>query len=722
MHQRRRRPHRKLWIGLAAMPIVGLLANPALGEPGEVPGEQERTQPERPAPSMSRITERKGDPVRQMLQRTRINGARLRLAPAFSVDPLKVDQVRMRYNPAAVNELEINHIAERVHEITPTGKRAGRKYLDEHGNQVDPVQETKKYVHQLLQAPLAQRDAIIERQQTFAEIHRDRGLQNALEKVKQTADRLKWERHYKAVYKNEEVQQLENAKLLVDYVEAVNEVGRKLGDHSAAPLKRLAAFGQQMEADPRYVKLRKFIKDFYQADGGYNLGEAIAELQRMLNWNPKNTSPLNQVPNRHAFNRYARSVLEAADRIVSEPPYQKMLPDEPREVGKVNSVQQMDERTQTYTKELLGQMSDTTDVTGFISKNDAKFAAVIEYLLTVFKEFRDANAPAKIDMGTLPEELGFITAISRLHREWDGKGAGLVQPEILDNHERSRTANITSGINTSLLLSPDLRMDQIVDNDVISGPEENLFVLTGPNRGGKTTYVRQVGQHYWTSHLGMFVPVAKEAENQSAELSLTDKIFTSLSVTDNTRAGESHYSAELRRVAEFMLEDRPTSDTLLLFDEFANGTDQAEGVRATTLVLQNLSKRGATTYLTTHKHEIADKIDQGRKVSEALKANDPSMLPPGIKPEEVVLGGLNLGIGIKEIGNHQIPTYRIKRDARAPSLGHLLAEEKQLTRDTLEHHFFNDLFRTRQLRPGDTRDNVYRQLEQLFAENGSSDD
>jgi DNA mismatch repair ATPase MutS len=92
---------------------------------------------------------------------------------------------------------------------------------------------------------------------------------------------------------------------------------------------------------------------------------------------------------------------------------------------------------------------------------------------------------------------------------------------------------------------------------------------------------------------------------------LTDNILTSLGVRDSGAREQNHYEAELLRANRLL---QPSDSTkaatpysLVLIDEFANGTGHKEGVKRTEIVFNHLGRLGATWYLTTHKEELAER-------------------------------------------------------------------------------------------------------------------
>ena len=230
--------------------------------------------------------------------------------------------------------------------------------------------------------------------------------------------------------------------------------------------------------------------------------------------------------------------------------------------------------------------------------------------------------------------------------------------------KRELRAEILGSINTTLIEK--LGTENVIPNNIISDKNNNLFVITGPNNGGKTTYIRQVGQMYWLAHMGMGIPA------ESAELSLIDSIFTSFNTEDNTAEGTGLYLTELKRISQFSKpsdgQPKMTPYSIVFFDEFANGTDHEESVNRTKIVLEYLSKKGVTAYFTTHKHEIADMVEMGE-----------------------LAGAVNLAPEVKLNGSSIENTYRILQNSREKSYGYILAEAMGITPESLSAYLMEEV-------------------------------
>jgi len=131
------------------------------------------------------------------------------------------------------------------------------------------------------------------------------------------------------------------------------------------------------------------------------------------------------------------------------------------------------------------------------------------------------------------------------------------------------------------------------------GQEGSFAVLTGPNMGGKSTYLRQVGLIHLLAQAGFFVPADK------AELGLVDRIFTRIGASDDLARGESTFMVEMREAS--LIARKATSKSLVLVDELGRGTATADGLSLARAIAEWLhDKRGCRTIFATHFHELVD--------------------------------------------------------------------------------------------------------------------
>ena len=138
-----------------------------------------------------------------------------------------------------------------------------------------------------------------------------------------------------------------------------------------------------------------------------------------------------------------------------------------------------------------------------------------------------------------------------------------------------------------------------VPNDARLDPEaEQLLVITGPNMGGKSTYLRQVALITLLAQMGSFVPAAE------AEVGLVDRIFTRVGASDNLVGGESTFMVEMRETANILAGLTPRS--LVVLDEIGRGTSTFDGISIAWAVAEHLhdAPERPRTLFATHYHEL----------------------------------------------------------------------------------------------------------------------
>ena len=141
-----------------------------------------------------------------------------------------------------------------------------------------------------------------------------------------------------------------------------------------------------------------------------------------------------------------------------------------------------------------------------------------------------------------------------------------------------------------------------IPNDCELDPERcQIVVLTGPNMGGKSTYLRQVALITLMAHAGSFVPAAE------ATISLTDRIFTRVGASDMLARGESTFMVEMTETANILHHATPRS--LVILDEVGRGTATFDGLSLAWAIVEHLHdrpERAAKVLFATHYHELTD--------------------------------------------------------------------------------------------------------------------
>ena len=181
---------------------------------------------------------------------------------------------------------------------------------------------------------------------------------------------------------------------------------------------------------------------------------------------------------------------------------------------------------------------------------------------------------------------------------------GYVRPEFV----ASSTIDIVDGrhpVVEALLGS------SFVPNDLHLHEDDDRFVvLTGPNMGGKSTYLRQAALLVILAQIGSFVPA------RAATLGVVDRIFTRIGAGDDLASGQSTFYVEMAEMAAILR--RATNRSLLLVDEVGRGTGTIDGLAIAQAVCEFLLERetrGPLTLFATHFHELVALADRWRLVA-----------------------------------------------------------------------------------------------------------
>ena len=150
--------------------------------------------------------------------------------------------------------------------------------------------------------------------------------------------------------------------------------------------------------------------------------------------------------------------------------------------------------------------------------------------------------------------------------------------------------------------------DEVVPNDITFDSETSIFVLTGPNRGGKSVVTCAVGLAQAMMQLGMFVPAAE------AVISPADGIFTHFPTGSDDTIDKGRLGEECARLMSIF--DKISESSLVLLDESLSSTGSYEASYIAAEVLAGLAKFRCRCLFSTHLHELAAEIDSINEKSE----------------------------------------------------------------------------------------------------------
>lgn len=140
-------------------------------------------------------------------------------------------------------------------------------------------------------------------------------------------------------------------------------------------------------------------------------------------------------------------------------------------------------------------------------------------------------------------------------------------------------------------------------NDISLSDKEHLHLITGPNMGGKSTYMRQTALIVLMAHIGCFVPAT------SAEIGNIDRIFTRIGASDDLASGRSTFMVEMTETANIL--HNATANSLVLLDEIGRGTSTYDGLSLAWACAEHLAvKTKALTLFATHYFELTELADK----------------------------------------------------------------------------------------------------------------
>lgn len=135
-----------------------------------------------------------------------------------------------------------------------------------------------------------------------------------------------------------------------------------------------------------------------------------------------------------------------------------------------------------------------------------------------------------------------------------------------------------------------------IANDTLLTPENSLLLITGPNMGGKSTYMRQTALIVLLAHMGSFVPAT------SARIGPIDRIFTRIGASDDLSTGRSTFMVEMSETANIL--HHATAHSLVLLDEIGRGTSTFDGLSLAWAVAERLAELKSYTLFATHYFEL----------------------------------------------------------------------------------------------------------------------
>jgi DNA mismatch repair protein MutS len=215
-----------------------------------------------------------------------------------------------------------------------------------------------------------------------------------------------------------------------------------------------------------------------------------------------------------------------------------------------------------------------------LAREKLLYEAILDALLPVVPTLQTiARAIAQLDL-----LAGF--AESALKRNW-------CKPEFAEETQLTVTGGRHPVVENELSQSA----ETFIANDCRLAEERRLLLITGPNMGGKSTYMRQVALIALLAHIGSYVPAER------CVLGPLDRIFTRIGASDDLASGRSTFMVEMTEAAAIL--HHATNQSLVLMDEIGRGTSTFDGMALAFAILRHLiEKNRSLTLFATHYFEL----------------------------------------------------------------------------------------------------------------------
>lgn len=248
-------------------------------------------------------------------------------------------------------------------------------------------------------------------------------------------------------------------------------------------------------------------------------------------------------------------------------------------------------------------------------------------------------------------EIEFVTKATDLIIRLRERGCTLCNPEIRPMDEK--TYSVTGLLNPVIALKVD---SELVANDFRFDNDGMFFVITGPNRGGKSVITTAVGLSFAMAQLGL--PITAE----SAVLSPCDGIFTHFPASSEDTVDKGRLGEECARLGQIF--DKITKNSLVLLDESLSSTGSYEGAYIAAELLSAFSLIGCRGIFSTHLHDLAASVER-------------------VNSETLPQGGIKIDNLVAEIVNGQRSFRILRKMPDGKSYARDIAEKYGLSLDTI---------------------------------------
>lgn len=259
-----------------------------------------------------------------------------------------------------------------------------------------------------------------------------------------------------------------------------------------------------------------------------------------------------------------------------------------RKINGINdSMVELDDRNSPFMPPLFKDLSELLDATS---------RPIVEAL----RKYTQVNSQFLI---SLKQDIAFYLGAVRMVKRMQDADLAICQPNILPQVERQTHLNSLYNINLALqqLYSKERDPKAIIGNNVTFDDEGRIFVLTGPNQGGKTTYTQAIGLAQMLFQAGLHVPA------HSAQMSVVDTIYTHFAKEERPNLEAGRLGEEAKRLNDIF--QQATRYSLVLLNESLASTAAGESLFLARDVVRAFRLLGVRAVFATHLHELAASAD-----------------------------------------------------------------------------------------------------------------
>ncbi len=252
------------------------------------------------------------------------------------------------------------------------------------------------------------------------------------------------------------------------------------------------------------------------------------------------------------------------------------------------------ERKQTLVNAERFTTPELKELEGKVLDAEEKMLAIERELFQELRTFTASHATRIRETASAIAELDVMAALAQCAAEYR-----YVRPKFSEGELR-----IEAGRHPVIERLAEKDVQRFIPNDVYFGPSDDvLSIITGPNMGGKSTYLRQAALISILAQMGSFVPA------DAALLPVVDRVFTRIGAADNLARGRSTFMVEMTETAAIL--NTATARSLIILDEIGRGTATYDGLSLAWAVVEHIHQNiRAKTLFATHYHELTELAEQ----------------------------------------------------------------------------------------------------------------